>query len=44
MKEVCSIKNKYYDFQKHEYPIELQKQVEKYMGEIGMDQLVCDKL
>ena len=34
VKEVCSIKNKYYDFQKHEYPIELQKEVEKYMGEV----------
>ena len=24
------IKNEYYDFQQHQYPIELQKQVEKY--------------
>jgi len=34
VKQVCNINNKYFDFQKFEYPVELQKQVEKYMGEV----------
>ena len=34
VKKVCSIDKTYYDFQKHEYPIEVQKQVAKYMGDV----------
>ena len=34
VKKICSIDKTYYDFQKHEYPIEVQKQVAKYMGDV----------
>ncbi len=34
VKQVCSINEKYYDFNKHEYDIEKQKLVAKYIGDV----------
>ena len=34
VKEICAIKKEFYNFEQHEYPIEKQKQVAKYMGDV----------
>lgn len=34
VKKVCSLKQDYYDFEKHEYPVEKQKEAAKYMGDV----------